>query len=73
MAGFTDADLTKIRAAIATGVRSVTYADGRKVEYQNLDQMLAAEKVIAAAVAMIGVSKSAMVRRRVPYYRSGLR
>lgn len=72
MASYTDADLVKIRSAIASGVRAVTFADGRKTEYQNLDQMLAAEKVIAAAVAAGNVAKSAMVSRRVPYYRSGL-
>lgn len=72
MASYTDADLVKIRKAIASGVRAVTYADNRKVEYQNLDQMLAAEKVIAAAVAMQAVATNAIVRRRVPYYRSGL-
>ena len=73
MATYTDADLVGIRKAIASGVRAVTFADGRKTEYQNLDQMLAAEKVIATAVAMATTSKSSIVRRRTPYYRSGLR
>ena len=73
MATYTDADLVKIRTAITSGVRKVTFADGRSTEYQDLDHMLAAEKVIATAVAMAATSKSNIVRRRTPYYRSGLR
>lgn len=71
-AAYTEADLTTIRRAIASGVRSATFADGRKAEYQNLDHMLAAEKVIAAAVEIAARSPGSVVRRRTPYYRSGL-
>ncbi|MBB4837287.1 hypothetical protein HNP52_000338 [Sphingomonas kyeonggiensis] len=73
MAIWTDADLVNIRAAIASGVRSITFADGRKTEYQSLDHMIAAEKVIAASLMMQSVSKSSVIRRRTPYYKSGLR
>lgn len=69
---YTEADLAKVRSAISSGVRAVTFADGRRTEYQNLDQLLAAEKVIAAAVTMQSQAKTNLVRRRVPYYRSGL-
>lgn len=69
---YTDADLAKVRAAIASGVRSVTFADGRKTEYQNLDQLLAAEKVIVAQLKMQAQAQTGAVRRRVPYYKSGL-
>jgi len=70
---FTEADLTTIRKAIATGVKAVTFADGRKKEYQSLDQMLAAEKVIAAAVQVQAEAAAGRRRRaRTPYYRSGL-
>lgn len=69
---WTDADIATISAAIASGIRSVTFADGRKTEYQNLDQMLAAKKVIAAELDMQNAAKSSIVRRRTPYYRSGL-
>jgi hypothetical protein len=69
---YTQADLDKVRAAITSGVRSVSFADGRKTEYQSLDQLLAAEKVIAAELRMQAQAASGLVRRRVPYYRSGL-
>lgn len=72
MATYTDTDLATIKAAIASGIRAVTYADGRKVEYQNLDQMLAAKKVIEAEVTMAAAALRGVVRRRNPYYRSGL-
>ncbi|HEX8382441.1 MAG TPA: hypothetical protein VF592_03600 [Sphingomonas sp.] len=48
---YTEADLTKVRAAISSGIRRVTFADGRSTEYQNLDQLLAAEKAIEGALA----------------------
>ena len=72
MATYTDADLAKVRAAIVSGVRKITFADGRATEYQNLDQLLAAEKVIAAQIRMEAQSLSGVRRRRVPYYKSGL-
>ena len=33
------ADLDTLDAAIARGVKSVTYADGRKIDYHSLDEM----------------------------------
>lgn len=47
---FTQTDLDKIRAAIARGERSVTFAD-RTVIYRTLDELLQAEARIAAALA----------------------
>jgi hypothetical protein len=72
MAAWTDTDLTSIRTAITSGVRSVTFADGRRTEYQSLDHMLAAEKVIAAALQMSAESLSGVSRRRTPYFKTGL-
>jgi hypothetical protein len=69
---YQQSDLDRLDAAISSGVRSVTFADGRRTEYQNLDQLLAARKVVAAQLSMQETAKSAVVRRRVPYYRSGL-
>lgn len=69
---YTEADLVKVRAAIASGVRRVTFADGRSTEYQNLDQLLAAETVIASALKMQVQTATSLVRKRTPYYRSGL-
>ena len=69
---WTDADLVKVRTAVASGVRSITFADGRKTEYQSLDQLLAAERVIEAALNMQAQALGGINRRRTPYYRSGL-
>lgn len=69
---FQQSDLDKIDGAIAGGVRSITFADGRRTEYQNLDQMLAARKVIEAQVKMAAQATTSLVRRRVPYFRNGL-
>ncbi|NBB37652.1 phage head-tail joining protein [Sphingobium yanoikuyae] len=72
MTTWKQSDLVAVRAAIASGVRSVTFADGRKTEYHSLDQLLAAERVIDAALKMQDQAVSGVVRRRTPYYRSGL-
>lgn len=72
MTTWTDSDLIAVRRAIASGVRSVTFADGRKTEYQSLDQLLAAERVIDASLKMQAQAASGLNRRRTPYYRSGL-
>lgn len=57
-------DLDTLQRAIATGVRSVTFADGRRTEYQNTDQMLAAVKMMRgeiAAAANAGARRSRRV------------
>ena len=69
---YQQSDLDRLDAAIASCVRAVTFADGRKTEYQSLDQLLAARKVIAGQIEMAATTKSALVRRRVPVFRSGL-
>lgn len=48
---WSEQDLDKIDAALASNVRKVTYADGRTVEYQNADQMLAVRKSMKAELA----------------------
>ncbi|MFC3579120.1 phage head-tail joining protein [Sphingomonas hylomeconis] len=65
-------DLEKLQAAVSSGVRSVTFADGRRTEYQSLDHVLAAIKVVDAELRMQAQATNGLVRRRVPYYRSGL-
>lgn len=67
---FQQSDLDGLDAAIATGVRKVTFADGRSTEYQNLDQMLAARDLIAGEVAGPG-NTAARRRRRVIIGRVG--
>ena len=72
MTTWTQNDLQAVRSAIASGVRSVTFADGRRTEYQSLDQLLAAERVIDAALKMQAQALGGINRRRTPYYKSGL-
>jgi hypothetical protein len=72
MTTWVQSDLIAVRKAIASGVRSITFADGRKTEYQSLDQLLAAERIIAAALTMQAQAAGGINRRRTPYYRSGL-
>ncbi|NYD88904.1 phage head-tail joining protein [Sphingomonas melonis] len=53
---YTQSDLEALSKSITAGIRSVTYADGRKVEYQTLADMRALrndmkEEVAAAARA----------------------
>ena len=71
MTTWTTSDLVTVRSAIASGVRSVTFADGRKTEYQSLDQLLAAERVIEAALKMQAQAGGGINRRCTPYYRNG--
>lgn len=56
---WTQPDLDKIDAALANNVRKVTYADGRTIEYQNADQMLAVKKAMKAELA---ANRSQIVR-----------
>ncbi len=48
---FTSDDLALMTAAIAGGERSVRYADGRMVSYQDLDAMLRARDAMIAEIA----------------------
>lgn len=48
---FTQTDLDAIRAAIASGAMEVAYADGSRVKYRSLDEMLRTRDMIAAEVS----------------------
>ena len=64
---FTSADVARLEAAIAAGVRRVTFADGRSTEYQSADHMLAALKVKRDDVA--SETSTGRPRRRVTILR----
>lgn len=70
MAGFTQADVDRLQAAIAGGVQQVTYADGRTIRYQSMDHMLAALKVMRGDVADAAASAGGG-RRRLTIARVG--
>lgn len=67
---WTQADLAQIRANIASGVLETRFADGRAVRYQSLADMMAAEKMIASALASAQPGASRR-RRRTPAWRNG--
>lgn len=67
---WTQADLAQIRANIASGVLETRFADGRAVRYQSLADMMAAEKMIASALASAKPGASRR-RRRTPAWRNG--
>lgn len=47
---FTEEDLQRIDRAIAQGVRTVTFSDGRKVEYSTFEELVARRNFIAGAL-----------------------
>jgi hypothetical protein len=54
---YTGDDLARIRAAIARGERTVQFAD-RSVTYASIDDLLKAERAIAAALAAESETRS---------------
>jgi len=57
---FQQSDLDKIDAAILTGVKSVTFADGRKTDFHSLDEM---RRLRADVKAELAASSSQVGRR----------
>lgn len=51
---FTQSQLDTLRAAYASGVRRVKYADGKEVEYNSMAEMAAAIAKIESALAAQG-------------------
>lgn len=48
---FTQADVDKLKKAMATGVKSLTYSDGKKAEYHSLSEMNEQLRRMVAEVA----------------------
>jgi hypothetical protein len=65
---YVQADLDNIRQCIASGILETRYADGRRVMYQSLADMLTAEQRIAASITPASGCRR---RRRTPAYRDG--
>lgn len=47
---YTQDDLINIREAIATGEKSVTFADGKSVTYRTLTELMQAEQIISKSL-----------------------
>jgi hypothetical protein len=71
MTNWTADDLAKLDRAIASGHRRVKYAGGMEVEYQDVDGMLAARSVIAAALQTAGAGAAGSFDRSVAVFESG--
>lgn len=72
---YQQADLDRLHAAlltVATGAQKVRFADGRETTFQTVDAVSAAIKVVDAQLKMQALAVSGVVRRRVPYFKSGL-
>jgi hypothetical protein len=68
-------DLDRLGTAllqVATSPQRVKFADGREVTYQSVEAIEAAMRVVRAQISMEERARGGVVRRRVPYYRSGL-
>lgn len=56
-------DLDKLDAAIVSGIRSITFADGRRTEYQSLADMRAVRKDVKAEL----VASASQISRRTRF------
>lgn len=63
--GFTHADLVTIETAIASGALLVQSADGRRVQYQNVADMLRARDAIRQALTEASAASPPDRMRRV--------
>jgi len=59
---WTQDDLDRISTAIANNVRSVTYADGRRVEYQDVDKMLQVRRDMKAELQAAATQVNRQIR-----------
>lgn len=64
-------DLDALEAAMVSGVRSLTFADGRRKEFHDLDQLRALRDDVKADLA--GASAGSTRRNRITILRTGRR
>nr|WP_321482845.1 hypothetical protein [uncultured Cohaesibacter sp.] len=50
--GFSNDDLSRLQKAIASGIKSVTFSDGRVTTYQSVSDMVAALKYVKDQIAI---------------------
>ena len=67
----TQSDIDTIDAALAAGVRRVTFADGRTTEYHSADQMLAVRREFVAQLNKAANAAAGRPRKRYAVYGSG--
>jgi len=62
---YTQADLDTLSAALVGGIQEVQYADGRKVRYQSLADMLALRNAMKAEVTASAAQTNPPLRATV--------
>ena len=62
---YTQSDLDALSAAIAGGIKSVTYADGRRIDYQTLADMRALRADMKLEVAAAAALTSPPLRTTI--------
>lgn len=67
---WTQEDLDAVQQALASGEKSVTFADGRKLEYQNTGELLKLRTQIKSEIA---ANNPALPVRRATVARMGVR
>jgi len=64
MGSFSQADLDRIRRAIASGALIVRYDDGRQVTYRSMEELLQARAVIEAELSPGGPLRKVMAHSK---------
>jgi hypothetical protein len=67
---YTSEDLTKVEAAIASGVMRVRYADGKQVDYQSVADLIKARDLIKRTLEAVAGTRPSY--RDIIRTRSGL-
>lgn len=62
---WTQADLDALETAIKTGVRKVTYRDGRTTEFRDLAEMLTTRTLMLQSLDSTKIRKSVILMERV--------
>lgn len=62
---WTQADLDALETAIKTGVRKVTYRDGRTTEFRDLAEMMTTRTLIQQALDGSKIRKSVILMERL--------
>lgn len=68
---WTQADLDSLERAIATGARTVAWADGKRVTYRTLEDMFAARDQMKRCLDPVGTNGG--LRRKVMAHSKGIR
>lgn len=69
---FAAADLNTIDAALVSGVKRITFADGRTTEYNTSGELLAVRREIVAELSQAANTAAGRPRKRFARFGTGL-